>query len=210
MRTVPGRSGARRWLPHAAAAAATLAVGFALGDRFGEAEPQPPTFHDMRVNHPEDYTSLVTPAAPEIDALARRLGTLEAAYLFVRDGIVFDPSRAAGTPAEILRDGRASCLGKAALLASLYRALGVPAYGVRVVTGQVPFEGVLLEHAWVDLEYGSLCLQQDATDLFGVHDFLRFPNQEYVNGHVHRELYCFNDQGFATVSQLNRLRGRHP
>lgn len=200
----------RRWLPHAVAALLTLAAGFALGDRFGDPVPPVASFHDMRVNHPESYQSLVAPAAPEIEALARRLGTLEAAYLFVRDEIGFDPSRAAGDPTDTLRQGRASCLGKAALLASLYRALGVPAYSVRVVTGQVPFEGVLLEHAWVDLEYGSLCLQQDPTDLFGVHDFLRFPNQRYVDEFVHREVFCFNDQSFALVSQLNRLRGRHP
>ena len=201
---------ARRWWPNAVVAAAMLAVGFLLGDRIGEAEPQPPSFHDMRVSQPEEYLALVDPSSPEVTDLARRLGTLEGCYLFVRDRVVFDPSRAAGTPAQILREGRASCLGKATLLASLYRALGVPADSVRVVTGQVPFEGGLLEHAWVDLEYGSLCLQRDATDLFGVHDFLRFPLNGYVNTFVHRELYCFNEQSFALVSQLNRLRGRHP
>jgi hypothetical protein len=203
----------RRWLPHAAAAALTLAAGFALGDRFGRLRADASrraSFHDIRVLPPEQFRSLVTPAAPEVTALARRLGTLEAAYLFVRDGIAFDPSSAADVPVGTLRAGRASCLGKAALLVSLYRALGVPADGVRVVTGQVPYEGELLEHAWVDLEYGSLCLQQDTTDLFGVHDFLRFPNQRYVDEFVQRELFCFNDQSFAAVSQLNRLRGRHP
>jgi hypothetical protein len=31
-----------------------------------------------------------------------------------------------------------------------------------------------------------------------------------VSSFVSRELFCFNDEGFAVVSQLNRLRGRHP
>ena len=74
----------------------------------------------------------------------------------------------------------------------------------------MPLGGSLLDHAWVDLEYGSLCLQLDATDLLGTHDFLQFPGDEYVRSFVSRELFCFNDEGFAVVSQLNRLRGRHP
>lgn len=200
----------RRWWLHAAAAIGTLVVGFALGDRLGEAEPQPVSFHDIRVNRPEEYQSLVDPGDPEVIALARRLGSLEGAYLFVRDQIGFDPAQPAAPPGEILVAGRASCLGKATLLASLYRALGVPAFEVRVVTGQVLYGDTVLEHAWVDLEYGSLCLQQDPTDLLGSHDFLQFPNNSFVDAHVTRELYCFNDQDFAAVSQLNRLRGRDP
>jgi hypothetical protein len=97
----------RRKLPHVAAAVVTLAAGFALGDRFGEAEIPPAAFHDMRVTLPEEYCRLVAPWSAEVEALARRLGSLEAAYLFVRDTIDFDPSRAAGLPADILREGRA-------------------------------------------------------------------------------------------------------
>ncbi len=74
----------------------------------------------------------------------------------------------------------------------------------------MPLGDSLVDHAWVDLEYGSSCLQLDPTDLLGTHDFLRFPGQEYVRSFVSRELFCFNDEGFAAVSQLNRLRGRHP
>lgn len=199
----------RRWWPQAAAAA-LLVVGFVLGDRNSDAEPVAPSFHDIRVIDPEDFQKLVVPAAPELVALARQLGSLETAYVFVRDRIAFDPAAPAGAPAQTLRDGRASCLGKATLLASLFRALGVPAGSVRVVTRQVQFGDSLLEHAWVDLEYGSLCLQLDPTDLLGTHDFLRFPGQEYVRSFVSRELFCFNDRQFAVVSQLNRLRGRHP
>jgi len=200
----------QRWWPQALAAVALLAVGFILGDRSSDAEPVDPSFHDIRVIHPEDFQTLIVPEAPELAALARQLGSLEAAYGFVRDRIAFEPSASAGAPAQTLREGRASCLGKATLLASLFRALGVPAASVRVVTGQVQLGDSILDHAWVDLEYGSLCLQLDATDLLGVHDFLQFPGQEYVRSFVSRELFCFNDEGFAAVSQLNRLRGRHP
>jgi transglutaminase-like putative cysteine protease len=206
---IPGAA-SRRWLPRATAAVATLAVGFAFGDRLGEAEPTPVSFHDLRVNRPAAYTTLIDPEVPGVAALARRLGTLEAAYLFVRDSIDFNPSLPVSDPGRALEAGQASCLGKATLLASLYRALGVPADSVRVVTGQLPLQGELIEHAWVDLEYGGVCLQNDPTDLLGVHDFLRFPNREYTDAFVQRELFCFNDQGFAAVSQLNNLRGRHP
>ncbi|MHB8836395.1 MAG: transglutaminase-like domain-containing protein [Candidatus Methylomirabilia bacterium] len=199
----------RRWL-QAGAAVAVLAVGFILGDQVGEAEPVDPSFHDIRVIHPKDFSALVAPEATELIALAGRLGSLEAAYGFVRDRIVFEPSAPAGAPAQTLREGRASCLGKATLLTSLIRALGVPAGSVRVVTGQVALGNSLVDHAWVDLEYGSLCLQLDPTDLLGTHDFLAFPGQEYVRSFVSRELFCFNDEGFAAVSQLNRLRGQHP
>ena len=200
----------RRWWPHAVAAAALLVFGFVLGDRSGDAEPVRPSFHDIQVVHPDDLQGLIDPEAPAVVALARRLGSLEAAYEFVRDRIAFEPSAPAGSPAQTLRDGRASCLGKATLLASLCRALGVPASSVRVFTGQVPLGDSLLDHAWVDLEYGSLCLQLDPTDLLGRHDFLQFSGGEYVRSFVSRELFCFNDEGFAVVSQLNRLRGRHP
>ena len=200
----------RRWWPLAVAVVAVLAAGFIHGDQSGDADTPNPTFHDIRVIHPEDFQALIDPEAPELVALARQLGSLEAAYEFVRDRIAFEPSAPANAPAQTLREGRASCLGKAALLVSLFRALGVPAGSVRVVTGQVPLGGSLLDHAWVDLEYGSLCLQLDPTDLLGTHNFMRFPGQEYVRSFVSRELFCFNDEGFAAVSQLNRLRGQHP
>ncbi len=203
-------AGYGRWWLHAAAAVAMLAVGFLLGDRDGDADPARPSFHDTRVIHPEDFQALIVPEAPEVVELARQLGSLEAAYAFVRDQIDFEPSAPAGSPEQTLRDGKGSCLGKAALLASLFRALGLPAESVRVVTGQVSFGDSVLDHAWVDLEYGSLCLQLDPTDMLGRHDFLQFPGDEYVRSFVSRELFCFNDQGFAAVSQLNRLRGRHP
>lgn len=198
----------RRWGPRAVAAALTFLAGFMIRERLGEADPVPASFHDFRVNHPEEYSSLVVPGSPEVQSLARRLASPEAAYRFVRDEIAFDTRCAASGPGEILRSRRASCLGKATLLASLYRALGLPAENVRVVVGQVPLGGGLLDHAWVDLEYGPVCLQQDPTDLLGVHDFQRFRDQEYVRAFVQRELFCFNDEGFAAVSQLNRLRRR--
>lgn len=200
----------RRWLVHAAAALLTLVAGVSIGVRLDNAAPKRPEFHDVRVVHPKDFQALIDPDDPEVVAQARQFHSLEAAYLFVRDRIDFDPAVAAGPSAQILRERRASCLGKATLLVSLYRALGVPADNVRVVTGQVSYDGSLIEHAWVDLEYGATCLQQDPTDLLGVHDFLRFAGNEYTRTHAHRELFCFNDEGFAAVSQLNRLRGLHP
>ena len=200
----------RRWWVQAAAAALTLAVGFVIGDQSSDAVSVRPSFHDTRVVHPEDFQTLIAPEAPQVVDLARDLGSIEASYLFVRDRIAFEPSMPAGSPAQILANGRASCLGKATLLASLCRALGVPAESVRVVTGQVSLGGAVVDHAWVDLEYGSVCLQLDATDLLGTHDFLRFPGKEYVTSFVSRELFIFNDEGFAVVSQLNRLSGRHP
>lgn len=198
----------RHWLPHGAAALATLVFGVALGSRLGDASAPAPSFHDFRVNHPGDYSGLVAPEEPAVAELAGRLGSLEAAYRHVRDAIAFEPMRATGTPTETLSAGRASCLGKAALLASLYRALGLPAADVRVVVGQVPYGGGFIEHAWVDMEYGGLCLQQDPTDLLGTHAFGRFPGQRFVDEFVSRELFCFNDEGFAAVSQLNRMRRR--
>ncbi len=200
----------RRWWPQATAALALFAGGFILGDRSGEAESTSSSFHDIRVVHPEEFQALIAPEAPAVVALARQLGSLETAYDYVRDRIAFEPSAAASEPAQILLEGRASCLGKATLLVSLFRALGIPPGSIRVVTGQVPLGDSLVDHAWVDLEYGSLCLQLDPTDLLGTHDFLRFADNNYVHLFVSRELFCFNDQEFAAVSQRNRLRGRHP
>jgi hypothetical protein len=200
----------RRWVKLGAAGCLTLVLGIALNARYSIADRAQPTFHDLRVNLPEEYSRLVDPDAPPVQELAHRLGTLEAAYGFVRDSIAFEPRASASAPARTLADGRASCLGKAALLASLYRALGVPASDVRVVVGLVGYEGNLIEHAWVDLEYRALCLQHDATDLYGVHDFLRFPGDAYAREFAQREFYCFNDAGFAVVSQLNRMRSRRP
>ena len=77
----------------------TLAFGVFLGDQLGDAEPVPPSFHDTRVIHPEEFRSLVAPESPEVVALARQLGSLEAAYVFVRDRIAFDPSTPASAPA---------------------------------------------------------------------------------------------------------------
>jgi hypothetical protein len=201
--------GRRGWL-HAVAAIVTFAAGLALGDRRSEADLPPASFHDMRVIQPGHFQTLVAPEVPAVAALAARLGSLEDAYLFVRDRIAFEPSFPVAAPDQILIDGRASCLGKATLLASLYRALGIPAASVRVVTGQVSLGGAPVDHAWVDLEYGSICLRLDPTDLLGRHEFLQFPNEEYLRSFVFRENFCFNDKGFAVVSQLNRLKGRHP
>lgn len=164
------------------------------------------SFHDMRVLAPAELTALVDGKDREVARLARHLGTVEQAYAFVRDRIAFDPSRPAGKPAETLQDGRASCLGKAALLASLYRALGMDDSALRVVTGQVYGKEGLIEHAWLELEQGAQCLQQDPSSLLGLFRFDEFKGTDYTQAFVRRELFCFNDAGFAVVSQRNRFR----
>jgi transglutaminase-like putative cysteine protease len=191
-----------------AAAGFTLFVaGFLLGDR----RPDPlPDFHDTRVNHIPSYTSLVDPRHPDIRALARELKTPEQAYYFVRDAIVFDPSVPAAQPEETLARGVGSCLGKATLLCSLYRAMGLGADEVHVVTGDVAAEGDSAKHAWLNVDIDGRHLQQDPTELVGLFRFAEFPDGEYTRAFVQDESFCFNDRGFAVVSQLNRFRGGFP
>lgn len=212
MRALIATPGARRRsrsllraLGVAAIAAAAFLGGYGLAG--GDRDADSTEFHDMRVLPPESLRALVDGGDPAVAGLARGLATPREAYRFVRDEIAFDPSRPAGYPAETLRDRAASCLGKAALLASLYRALGFPDEEVRVVTGQVHYGGQVVEHAWVEVELEGRCLQQDATPLLGSFAFDQFPGTDYTLAHVRRELFCFNDEGFAVVSQRNRFRG---
>jgi transglutaminase-like putative cysteine protease len=190
-----------------AAGVLLFSAGFLLGDL----RPDPlPTFHDTRVNHIPDYTSLIDPRHPDIRALAKRLKTPEEAYYFVRDAIAFDPSLPAAGPEETLRTGAGSCLGKAALLCSLYRAMGLGSGAVRIVVGEVAAEGGSASHAWIDLELEGRCLQQDPSELLGLFRFAEFAGMEYTRAFVQKESFCFNDRGFAVVSQLNRFRGGYP
>lgn len=183
--------------------AAAFASGLYVG---GRGENDRPSFHDMRVNHVVDLVDLVNPVDPDVRSLAMRLGTPEAAYLFVRDRIRYESGASAAAPDEIIRDGFASCLGKATLLCSLYRAMGIRAEDVRVVTGSVILRDGLAEHAWIDLEYGGGCLQQDPSGFLGSFEFSRFRDDGFTRAFVFEEEYCFNEDGFAVVSQLNRFR----
>jgi transglutaminase-like putative cysteine protease len=186
-----------------------LALAYLAGsyDFADSDQEQGTTFHDMRVLTPASMTQLVTPAHPRVVELARRLGTFEEAYLYVRDRIAYDAALPVAPPAEVIEAGAASCMSKAALLASLYRALGMDDEEVRVVTGQVYVDGQPIEHAWLELEYYGRCLQQDATTLLGVFEFGEFKDTAFTRTYVWRELFCFNDKGFAVVSQRNRFRG---
>jgi len=188
--------------------AGVLAVGiFAAGYRFRDHEARTrPAFHDMRVNRIPDLVSLVDPDDPAVRSLAERLGTPEAAYAHVRDRIRYEPMVPCASPGEILREGAGSCLGKATLLCSIYRAMGIPANNVRLIVGNVALPDRLIDHAWIDLEYKGTCLQQDPSGLLGVFEFRQFKGMEFTRYFVQEENFCFNDKGFAVISQLNRFR----
>jgi len=160
----------------------------------------------MRINPVETYIDLIEPQAPDIVALAERLGSYEEAYRFVSDEISFAPFAPPGPVRETLRHGMGSCLGKAVLLASLYRALGLPAENVRIVMGLVITPDGPADHVWLDLEHRGACLQQDPSGMLGRFGFGQFPANRYVATYVMRENFCFNDNDFAVVSQLNRFR----
>jgi len=189
--------------------AGVLAVGvFAAGYLFRDSQAKTrPAFHDMRVNRIPDLVSLVDHDDPAVRSLAERLGTPEAAYAFVRDRIRYEPMVPGTSPGEILRAGAGSCLGKATLLCSIYRAMGIPAGDVRLIVGNIALPDRLIDHVWIDLEYKGVCLQQDPSGLLGVFEFGQFPRMEFTRYFVQEENYCFNDEGFAVISQLNRFRG---
>ena len=189
-----------------------LCAAFSAGLLAGRSWQSPRgSFHDLIVNHPDDIRDLVAPNDGRVRKLAAALETPENAFLHVRDQIAFDPSLAAGTAGEIIDEGRTSCLGKAILLCSLYRAMGIPASDVRIVTGELAYTDAVVDHAWVDMEYEGVCLQQDATDLIGRFSFGQFRNMEYARSYVRKEWYTFNDKDFVIVSQMNMLKGMgHP
>jgi hypothetical protein len=169
-----------------------------------------PDFHDMRVIRVPDLVSLVAPGDPAVRELARKLGTPEAAYAYVRDRVRYEAMLPALPPGQVIRGGAASCLGKATLLCSLYRAMGIPARNVRVITGDVALSEGTADHAWVDLEYRGNCLQQDPSGFLGLFGFAEFPETSFTRHFIQEETFCFNDEGFAIVSQLNRFRNAPP
>jgi hypothetical protein len=187
-----------------------LAVAYGLGNLGADEDvwaEGAPAFHDVHVISPGDLMKLVTASDREVAALASRLGTPEEAYRYVRDHFAYDPALPLASPRETLAAPAASCLSKAALLASLYRAMGLEHANVRVMTGQVFWQDAPLEHAWIEIEYGGRCLQQDPTTLFGTFGFDQFEGTAYSRAYVQRELFCFNDEDFAVVSLRNRFRG---
>ena len=134
------------------------------------------------------------------------------AYNAIRSQIVwhFVASQPPGSPGETLGAGSGGCLAKATLLCSLYRAMGMPATAVRVITGNVVIADYMTDHAWLDLEYKGACLQQDPSGLLGSFGFEQFPGMEFSQAFVREEDFCFNDKGFAVVSQLNLLKNGLP
>ncbi len=188
------------------------AIAFICGySAAGLKKPPAGAFHDMIVNYPRDLQTLVTPDDRTLRALAADLETPENAFAYVRDRIAFDPSLPALPAGQIISERRASCLGKAILLCSLYRAMGFPPQDVRIVTGEVDYSGSVVDHAWVEIEYYGVCLQQDASGFLGLFAFDHFHGQEYTRSFIRRESYVFNDRHFAVVSQLNLIKGMgHP
>jgi len=183
-----------------------LSGALALGFHWGR-QPQPmPSFHNLRVNSAQNYVSLIAPQSQAIRDLAANFGSYEEAYRFVNDQIVFAPFVPPGPVDKTLEYKTGSCLGKAVLLCSLYRALGMPARDVRIVMGIVMTPQGPADHVWIDLEYQGHCLQQDPSGMFGRFSFDAFPGNRYVENYVIKESFCFNEQGFALVSQLNRFR----
>ena len=180
-----------------------FSAGFVMGEVMARRSPD---FNGIRVNHTIDYTGLVDPYHPYVKALAKELGSHEEAYLYVRDQINFEQWRPTSRPGAVIRDRAASCLGKAVLLCSLYRAMDIPSEDVFVVTGNVSSEQGDVEHAWVNLKHDGQNLQQDPTSLLGVFGFSDFPEKKYTQSFIRKESFCFNDYGFAVVSQLNRAR----
>jgi len=193
------------------AAICFVTLVFVAGYTLGDKDPPPPSFHDMIVNHADDLSSLVTPDDRRVKFLARELKTPQNAYLYLRDSVAFDPSLPVLSAGEIAEQKRASCLGKAVLLCSLYLAMGMSSNEVRIVTGEVEAGDGILDHAWVELEHEGRCLQQDSTDLLGRFSFDQFQGMAYTNAFIRRESYAFNDKGFAVISRLNMMKGSgHP
>ncbi|PLX43005.1 MAG: hypothetical protein C0608_00905 [Deltaproteobacteria bacterium] len=169
-----------------------------------DSEPAP-SFHDMRKNPAAAYISLIDPNADCIVELAAKFDTLEEAYRFVRDDIDFVPYAPPGPLESTLSYGKGSCLGKAALLVSIYRAMGVKSKDIRIVVGMVMTPQGLTDHVWVDIDYKGGYVQQDPSGMLGKFHFTEFRDYSYCKQYVMRELYCFNDKEFSLVSQLNRM-----
>lgn len=171
----------------------------------------PLSFHDMIVNNPVELSVLITPQDKRIKALAAELKTAENAYKYVQEHIANDAADPALPAGDILSAGKASCLGKAILLCSLYRALGIPSSDVRVVAGEVDIPGRIVDHAWLEIEYKGKKLQQDASNVLGTFAFDQFKATTYTQVFIRDEEFVFNDKQFAIVSQLNLTKGMgHP
>ena len=188
--------------------ALTFALGFAVG---GMKSSTPLSFHDIIINDPVELSRLVTPKDKRIKALAEKMKTPENAYRYVQEHITDAAAEPALPAGEILTAGKGSCIGKAILLCSLYRAMGIPASAVRVVAGEVDIPGRIVDHAWLEMEYKGRCIQQDASDVLGAFSFDQFNRTAYSEVFIRDEEFVFNDKQFAIVSHLNKIKGMgHP
>lgn len=182
--------------------------GFAAGNMQKKTQL---SFHTMLVNNPLDLKHLITPNDSRIKALAAELKTPENAYKYVQDQIINDASDVALPAGDIAAAGKASCLGKAILLCTLYRAMGIPSADVRIIAGEIDLPGQIIDHAWLEMEYGGRCIQQDVSNVLGHFSFDQFQESKYVQVFIRDEEFVFNDKQFALVSQLNRMLGSgHP
>jgi len=167
-----------------------------------------PSFHDMRINPTADYVGLIDPDHPEIVKQVRQFRSYADAYHFVSDQVRFAPFVPPGPVDKTLEYRTGSCLGKAALLASFYRAMGMKSDDIRLVMGLVMTPEGPADHVWIDLEHQGKCLQQDPSGMLGRFGFNDFSDNRYTEAYVVKESFCFNDSHFAIVSQLNRFRDR--
>jgi hypothetical protein len=189
-----------------------IILAFGCGFATGTFNRQVPlSFHDVIVNDPQEMVHLINPDDRRIRELAAELKTPENAYTFVRDRIINDAALPALPAGDMLEAGKASCMGKAILLCSLYRAIGIPSSDVRVIAGEVDVPGSIIDHAWLEMEYKGKNIQQDASNVLGTFGFDQFQESTYVQVFIRDEEYVFNDRQFAIVSQLNRMKGTgHP
>lgn len=163
-------------------------------------------FENVEIIAPDQYVDLVTPGNKEVIRIAERVQDPVKAYYYVRDFISFNPSMVTNKPEITINLREGNCLSKAVLLVSLYRALGIPESQVRIVIGELHNDKMPIQHAWVEVKYNGIWLQQDPTDLIGLFEFDQFKDRDYFSNFVRVENYCFNDTGFAVVSQRNRFR----
>lgn len=196
MRSFGGRRKYWTW-----ALAVFMVMGLIAATRWGEDEKP---FHDHLYATPEDYQEIVDPEDGDVEKRARQFKSLQEAYVFVRDHIAYSQYAVAAHPADLLKTGEGSCLGKAALLCSIYRAMGVDEFSVRVITGIVNTPEGLAEHAWLELELDGKTYQQDPSGFLGVFGFAAFPGRSYFDQHVVKENLCFNDEDFGILASKNR------
>jgi PKD repeat protein len=106
--------------------------------------------HDLPSNDPSDY---IRPYEPEVVELAKKTGSMEAAYYWVSWNIRYMSDRDRWgvpdywqLPSTTIRLGTGDCEDQAILLTSLIRALGVSRENVHLVYGRIGY------HAWVEVK----------------------------------------------------------